>query len=81
MQETRLESMHRLKQDPDLLIQYKVEVLPQLSVANVRALLLAALPLPQLFSEEVAQLVVSHLVNRTRSRKSRLRHTKGRPVA
>ena len=79
--ETRLDWMQRLKQDPDLLTQYEVEVLPQLSVANVRELLRAALPLPQLSPKEAAQLVVSHLVNRTRSRKSRLRHAKGRPDA
>lgn len=79
--ETRLDWMQRLKQDPALLETYEVEVLPQLSVGNVRELLRAALPLPHLSSEEAAQLVVTHLVNRTRSRKSRLRHTKGRPDA
>ena len=79
--ETRLDWMQRLKQDPALLETYEVEVLPQLSVGNVRELLRAALPLPQLSSEEAAQLVVTHLVNRTRSRKSRLRHTKRRPDA
>ena len=79
--ETRLDWIRRLKQDPALLTQYEVEVLPKLSVANVRELLRAALPLPQLSSEEAAQLIVSHLVNRTRSRKSRLRHIKGRPDA
>lgn len=79
--ETRLDWMRRLKQDPDLLAQYEVEILPQLSVANVRELLRSALPLPQLSTEQAAQLVVSHLVNRTRSRKSRLRHPKGRPAA
>ena len=79
--ETRLDWMQRLKQDPALLEKYAVEVLPQLSVGNVRELLRAALPLPQLSSEEAAQLVVTHLVNRTRSRKSRLRKSKGRPDA
>ena len=79
--ETRLDWMQRLKQDPALLEKYEVEVLPQLSVGNVRELLRAALPLPQLSSEEAAQLVVTHLVNRTRSRKSRLRKTKGYPDA
>jgi len=79
--ETRLDWQQRLKQDPTLLEKYEVEVLPQLSVGNVRELLRAALPLPQLSSEEAAQLVVTHLVNRTRSRKSRLRKAKGRPDA
>lgn len=79
--ETRLDWQQRLQQDPALLEKYEVEVLPQLSVGNVRELLRAALPLPQLSSEEAAQLVVTHLVNRTRSRKSRLRKAKGKPGA
>jgi len=59
--------------DPDLWHYYQVEVLPTLSVANVRELLRAALPLPQLSPLQAAELVVKHLDNRTRSRKSRLR--------
>lgn len=72
--ETRLDWLRRFEQSPDLLIQYEVDVLPKLSVANVRELLRASMPLPQLSPEKAASLVVSHLVNRTRSRKSRLRH-------
>jgi SRSO17 transposase len=79
--ETRLDWQQRLQQDPALLEKYEVEILPQLSVGNVRELLRAALPLPQLSSEEAAQLVVTHLINRTRSRKSRLRKVKGNPGA
>jgi hypothetical protein len=71
--ETRLDWMSRLAQDPALLAKYEVEVLPLLSVSNVRELLRAAMPLPQLSSQDAAALVVEHLVNRTRSRKSRLR--------
>lgn len=74
--ETRLDWMQRFLQDPALLIQYEVEVLPQLSVSNVRELLRAAFPLPQLSPDQAAQLVTTHLVNRTRSRKSRLRKAK-----
>jgi len=59
--------------DPHLLAGYEVEVLPALSVANVRTLLRAAMPLPQLSPQEAAALVVQHLDNRTRSRKARLR--------
>jgi hypothetical protein len=55
------------------MVQYAVDALPKLSVANVRELLCAAMPPPELSPEEAASLVVSHLVNRTRSRKSRLR--------
>jgi SRSO17 transposase len=74
--ETRLDWMERFAQDPALLDKYEVEVLPQLSVGNVRELLRAAMPLPQLSPQEAAQLVASHLVNRTRSRKSRLKKAK-----
>lgn len=74
--ETRLDWQTRYAPDPDLLTQYEVDVLPKLSVANVRELLRAALPLPQLSPEEAAQLVMAHLINRTRSRKSRLRPRK-----
>ena len=72
--ETRLDWRQRFQQDPALLARYEVEVLPQLSVGNVRELLRAALPLPQLSTEQAAQLVTMYLINRTRSRKSRLRY-------
>ena len=52
-------------------------ILPALSVANVRALLRAAMPLPQLSPAEAAALVVKHLDNRTRSRSSRLQNRAG----
>ncbi|MBM3151171.1 MAG: IS701 family transposase [Chloroflexi bacterium] len=70
---TRLDWMKRFERDPNLLEQFEIDVLPLLSVSNVRELLRAAIPLPQLSIEEAANLVVEHLTNRTRSRKSRLR--------
>lgn len=76
--ETRLDWMTRFERDPALLEQYEVEVLPQLSVGNVRELLRAAMPLPQLSTQEAGSLVVEHFVNRTRSRKSRLRKLRER---
>jgi SRSO17 transposase len=71
--ETRLDWALDHPQDPALAQQYETDVLPALSVANVREMLRAALPLPQLSPEQAALLVVKHLDNRTRSRKSRLR--------
>jgi hypothetical protein len=47
--------------------------LPCLSVANVRELLRAAMPLPSLSRQEARELVINHLLNRTRSRKCRLK--------
>jgi len=70
---TRLDWMNRFERDPALLAEYEIDVLPLLSVKNVRVLLRAAMPLPQLSIQEAAALIVKHLTNRTRSRKSRLR--------
>lgn len=71
---TRLDWARRFERDPQLLAEYEVDVLPALSMANVRTMLMAAMPLPQLSPEEAIYLVVKHLDNRTRSRKSRLRN-------
>jgi SRSO17 transposase len=76
--DTRLDWMGRFERDPALLEQHEVDVLPMLSVGNVRELLRAAMPLPQLSTQEAAALVVEHLVNRTRSRRSRLRKQRQR---
>lgn len=76
--DTRLDWMERFERDPALLEQHEVDVLPMLSVGNVRELLRAAMPLPQLSTQEAAALVVDHLVNRTRSRRSRLRKQRQR---
>jgi SRSO17 transposase len=75
--EIRLDWATRYQHQPDLLAHYQVEVLPVLSVANVRELLRAAMPLPQLSPAEAAQLVIKHLDNRIRSRKSRLHNGPG----
>ena len=71
--ETKLEWAQKYEREPDLLEKYETDVLPTLSVANVRELLRATMPLPQLSPQQAAELVVKHLDNRTRSRKSRLR--------
>jgi SRSO17 transposase len=72
--QTRWEWADRFVRDPTLAQQFELEVLPALSMANIRVLLRAAMPLPQPTPEEAVSLVVEHLVNRTRSRKSRLKH-------
>jgi len=75
--ETLLDWADQYPRDPALLAEYETDVLPNLSIVNVRTLLRAALPLPRLSSREAAELVVKHLDNRTRSRKSRLRKARG----
>jgi SRSO17 transposase len=66
--------------DPDLFQHFQIEVLPALSTANVRSLLKAVLPLPELSKEEARRQVVRHLVNRSRSKASRLRHRSKPPA-
>jgi hypothetical protein len=69
--ETKLDKARQHPRDPTLLTHLATDRLPELSVANVRALLRAALPLPDLTADRAAALVVEHLLNRTRSRRSR----------
>lgn len=64
---------HKYVRDPALAQQFAVDVLPALSMANIRLLLRAAMPLPQPTPEQAVALVVEKLVNRTRSRSSRLK--------
>jgi SRSO17 transposase len=71
--ETLLDWAENHPRDPALLAEYEMDVLPNLSIVNVRALLRAVLPLPQLSPYEAAELIVKHLDNRTRSRRSRLK--------
>ena len=71
--ETLLDWAENHPRDPALLAEYETDVLPNLSIVNVRTLLRSVLPLPQLSPYEAAELVVKHLDNRTRSRRSRLK--------
>lgn len=75
--ETQLDWARDHPRDPFLLEQYEIDALPNLSLANVRTLLRAVMPLPQLSAAQAAALVVEHLDNRTRSRKSRLHKLSG----
>lgn len=79
--QTKWEWAQRFVRDPSLALQFAVEVLPALSMANIRVLLRAAMPLPQPTPEEAVALVVKHFVNRTRSRASRLKHQEMAPNA
>src|SRR6266567_2083530 len=71
--QTKLVWAQMYMRDPALAHQLEVEVLPALSTANVRELLKAVLPLPQLTLEEAMDLVITHLINRARSTSSRLK--------
>jgi SRSO17 transposase len=71
--ETRWEWRVQFPPDATLPAELGVAVLPTLSVANVRELLRAAMPLRQLSITEAQDLVCTHLLNRARSRQSRLK--------
>lgn len=71
--QTKWEWAQQYARDPALMEQFEVEVLPALSMANVRTLLRAVMPLPQLTPDQATDLVVEHLVQRTRARRSRLK--------
>lgn len=71
--ETCLDWSKESPPDPQLTQDYATDVLPRLSMSNVCELLRAALPLRQLSIQQAAALVVQHLDNRTRSRRSRLK--------
>jgi SRSO17 transposase len=70
--QTKHEWAQTYARDPELAQQLELDTLPALSVANVRELLQAVMPLPQLSPEQATRLVVKHLVNRSRSKRSRL---------
>jgi hypothetical protein len=62
--QTKLEWAQQTPPDPALAADLGVVRVPALSVANVRELLKASLPLPQLSPEQAQRLVVKHLVGR-----------------
>lgn len=73
--QTKLDWRKEHPRDPELGKELGLDQLPPLSMANVRELLRAVMPLPQLTVNRATELVVEHLVNRARSRKSRLKKT------
>lgn len=71
--ETKLDWAQAHPRDSELVKQLEVAVLPALSMANVRELLQAVLPLKQLSPKQATRLVIKHLVHRSRSTRSRLK--------
>ena len=71
--ETKLDWAAQYPPDTSLATQLEVEQLPALSIANIRELLKAVLPLKQLSPEQARQLVVKHLVDRSHSIRCRLK--------
>lgn len=71
--ETKLDWAQAHPCDLELRHVLEVEVLPALSMANLRELLRAVMPLAQLSPAEATRLVIQHLVNRAQSTRSRLK--------
>jgi SRSO17 transposase len=71
--QTKLAWAQAYPRDPELARELAVAVLPALSTANVRELLKAVFPVPQLTLEQATDLVITHLVHRARSTSSRLK--------
>jgi len=70
--QTKLEWRQKYPRQEELKQELGVDELPALSTANIRELLRAVMPLPQLTVAGATRLVVERLVNRARSRKSRM---------
>jgi len=69
--QTKLNWAEKHPPDPHLAEQLQIEKLPSLSMANIRLLLEAVMPLPQLSEDQAINVVVKHLVNRSASTRSR----------
>jgi SRSO17 transposase len=69
--QVKLDWKQHYQRDPSLNKVFELEVLPNLSTANVREFLQAILPLPKLGVEQARRLVVKHFVHRARSTSSR----------
>jgi len=73
MAETKLDFLKLYPRDETLISQLELEQLPALSIANIREMLKAVLPLKQLTPEQAVALVVKHLVARASVTRCRLK--------
>jgi SRSO17 transposase len=71
--EIKLDWAQLYPRDPALVHELEIAILPALSMANIRELLKAVLPLKQLSPAQARRLVIKHLVYRSRSTRSRLK--------
>lgn len=71
--QTKLNWAEKHPADQNLAQELQLDRLPALSMANVRLLLQAVMPLPQLSVKQATARVIKHLVNRSASTRSRLK--------
>jgi SRSO17 transposase len=74
--QTKLKMRSRCADSETITQQLGIHRVPDLSFANVRELLRQVFPLKTLSKSQAIELVTRHLVNRTKSTKSRLKGTK-----
>lgn len=71
--QTKLDWAQAHPREPQLARELQVKALPALSMANVRELLCAVMPLPKFSVAQAIELVATHLVKRAASTRSRLK--------
>jgi len=71
--ETKLDWALAHPRDPNLVKELGVDALPNLSMANIRELLRAVLPLKRFTPDQAIEVVIQQLINRARSTQCRLR--------
>jgi len=69
--QTKMDLAREAERDPQLARILDVEVLPALSTSNIRELMKAIMPVPQLTLDQAIEFVGRHLLNRVRSLRSR----------
>lgn len=74
----KLDWKEQWPQDESLKSEFGIEQLPELSMANIRELLQAVMPLHQLSPREASVLVAMHLANRSLSTASRRKKQKAK---
>ncbi|KJU84413.1 transposase family protein [Candidatus Magnetobacterium bavaricum] len=69
----KLEFAQNREVDPEIAKQFEIEVLPMLSLANIRLLLVSVMPLKQLTIEHAIEQINDKFFNRASSTESRLK--------
>jgi len=77
--QTKLDWAEKYPRDSKLVNELQIDKLPAFSMANLRELLLAVMPLKQLSVNQAIALVVRHLVERAASTRSRLKNQSQKP--
>ena len=81
MAQTKFEWARDYPRDPKLLQHPGTDQLPALSVANVRLLLRAVMPLQRLSVKQATDLAIEHMLNRTRSSRLKTQRLAKEPAA